>query len=212
MSGLAIEISIRDTATLALRALKAGIKPARLQRPAGAAVTQLFRNHFTALNAARANQMGGTRTNFYAGAARSTSWQPVPDGLVIAVNKQGIRQRFFGGTINAKPGKALTIPADPAAYGKRAREFNNLHVAIFKGSTGNAIGALFTNAATNISIGKRGVKAKSSTIERVMYWLVKSVTQRPDPTVLPTDAAITGAALTGMRQYIAAIVARRSQP
>ena len=198
---LALAISVKNQVTPFLRDLDRNLAPDRLARPIGQGLVQLFKAHFTALDTARANTLGGQRTHFYRGAARGTSWQPVAGGVLIAINQLGIAQRYFGGKIEANQGKALTIPADPEAYGRRARSFNDLRLVVFK-DTGKA--ALVKTMATNIRFTKKRkeVKAVSSQIQRIMYWLVKSVTQRPDPTVLPNDQAVRGAAVLAVRFYI----------
>src|SRR5207244_3980510 len=126
MSGVSVRIGIDNRAARVLAALRGNLAASKSGKAVGQSVVQLFKAHFTALNTARANRLGGARTNFYANAARGTSWQPVPGGLLVSVQSQGIAQRYFGGTISAKPGGALTIPATADAYGHRAREFNNL--------------------------------------------------------------------------------------
>jgi hypothetical protein len=207
MSGAAFTVSLdaRDFVSHTLEGLARGLTPANIARPIGQGVAQLVKAHLTALDTARQNDLGGTPTHFYRKGAQATTWSPVAEGVVIRVDHQGIAQRYFGGTIKAKPGGALTIPADPEAYGKRAREFNNLRLVVF-GESGRA--ALVTAIASNIRIGKRGVKAVSSTVQRVMYWLVKSVTQEPDPTVLPTDDAIDGATTLAVTSYAQGIIER----
>lgn len=202
---IALTIDVKDRISPMLANLRRGLEPGNIAKPIGQGVAALFKAHFTALNTARANTLGGQRTNFYRRAANATRWEQTGDGVTIVVEQQGIAQRYFGGKIAAKPGKALTIPADPEAYGKRAGEFNDLKLVVFARS-GRA--ALVKAMATNIRLGKKGVKAVSSQRERVMYWLVKSVTQEKDPTVIPTEAAIRGAAVIAVRNHLAAREAR----
>ena len=200
MSGLAITVNISDAVTPLLRRAQAELGPGRVSAALAGDFEKLTKRHLVALGAARHH--GYADRNFYAEASAATAATSNALGVTVTIRHEGIAQRYFGGTITAKPGSALTIPADPEAYGHRAREFNNLRLVIF-GNTGRA--ALVTARATNIRIGKRGVKAVSSTIERVMYWIVKSVNQRPDPTVLPTDAVFQDAAATGLNRIVAGL-------
>lgn len=215
MTTLAIKVDVtRDTATPSLAALREGIKPARLARPAGQAAVTLFKRHFGQLAAARHRPVAPT--NFYAGAARATSYQPAADGVVVSVNHQGIAQRYFGGTIDAKPGSALTIPVNEKAYGRRARELSNLRLVLL-GPRGHKTAVLAAIGGTAVLRGRttatrrpRGsVRADRLDALTVMYVLVQSVTQKPDPSVLPTNAEIGAAVSTALGDYVQAIIDRR---
>lgn len=174
----------------------------------GRAASNEVREHFFALNSAR-HRFG---RNYYAGAARGTSFAVTPEGPRISTNQVGIRQRRFGGPIRPSAGKQfLTIPATPEAVGKRAGEFSDLDVArVLDPESGRLRWALVRRASTAISFAKRKAKdgsvrlsVKSSGLNQggqVMFWLVRKVEQRADPSVLPTPARlqeiVLGAALT----------------
>jgi hypothetical protein len=206
MSAIAINIDVQTTLPAEMAAKAAQLAPATLHREIAAPLARFTKSHLLKVNADRPNLLGGRRTNFYAGAARSTTWQADANAATITIEHQGFAQRLHGGKISARPGKALAIPADAEAYGRSPREFNNLRLVVF-GQTGRA--ALVTARATNITVGKRGVKAKSSSIERVLYWLVKSVTQRADRSVLPTDQEYTDNATAHLTRYLDRLLARQ---
>jgi len=120
----------------------------------------------------------------------------------IGMGTVGLRQRLLGGTITAgrniskfsgKPTKYLTIPARAEAYGKRSFDFSNLRVLFGRG--GKAI-ALVEADATKVELGpknrKTGARSYSTqaTGGAVMFWLVTSVTQQADPSVLPPTESI----------------------
>jgi hypothetical protein len=169
-TGLALSISLTgDGGEIPARLLRV-LSPERINPVIGQAARNTYREHLFGLNSSRANRLGGKRTNYFAGAARGTSWSATSDTVTVSINQVGIRQRVFGGKITARTSKFLTIPACPEAYGKRAREFGDLKYIIFpKG--GPAL----------VRVTGKGDAAKL----KVMYWLRRSITQLPDPSVLP---------------------------
>jgi hypothetical protein len=212
---IAIQINATNTAGPASRRVMSVLKPSALNPVIGRSANNTVREHLFGLNSSRPNKLGGRRTNFYGQAARATNFKVVSDTeVVVSIPKLGIAQRFFGGTIRPKAAKYLTIPANPAAHGKRAREFSDLKFAIIPGKGP----ALVLKSAIKV----KRVKTKQTGRTRrddftsetlttsggettVMFWLRRSITQQPDPTVLPyneliasrvqrdVDAVITGA-------------------
>ncbi len=181
----------------------------RIAKVAGQSVTNLTRGHFEELQRTRPNRLGGRRTNFWADALRGTSLQVV-DRTKAKVNIAtiGVRQRLEGGVIRAgrsinpktgRPTNYLAIPLTPDAYGKRPAERSDLDFQIVPG-----IGpALVEARATEIRIrkkkdGTRSIRAvKSRTGIVPLYRLVRKVTQKADPTVLPSVSKMQAAATTG---------------
>ena len=191
-------IDIRDQASAALAALRAGVSPGAMNPAIGAGVVKLFqvwfRNNGT-------NKQGWPSTGFWADAARNTSWQLVPDGVLISAEKIGVRQRYQGGDIEPGPGKSfLTIPARAEAYGKRAGEFDNLVFAWHRKDGKSEPWGLVEASATKVKRGKKRKDGSQKTTTEevgglVMFWLVKSVHQDADPSVLPPDNLIGDTAL-----------------
>lgn len=192
---MAFSITIHDRATPDLQRMLAALNQEKVKPEIGRSVVNQLKAHFYNLNSSRANKLGGRRTQFYSQAAKSTQYQARSDGVTVSVNHVGIRQRLQGGTITPVKGKYLTIPAIAEAYGKRAREFDNLHFIPTRRG-----GALVENDATRVSFGKKGAKAKGETGGRVYYWLVPSVVQKPDPTVVPTESEIEATALLAVQK------------
>jgi hypothetical protein len=153
------------------------------------AVVLLFQQHFLTLPT---NRNSWPSTGFWGRAARSTNYSLLSDGVDINVNQQGVRQRLEGGPINAKPGQWLTIPARSEAYGRRAREFNNLVFVLFRAD----LAALVESESQDVSFGrprKDGTRKVTPGEERgggVMYWLKKSVNQNANPGVLPGEQRV----------------------
>ncbi|MBC8011454.1 MAG: hypothetical protein H7067_15325 [Burkholderiales bacterium] len=176
----------------------------------GRAAANVTVAHLRGLNATRANHLGGKRTNYFAGAARGTSYSIQGDTVVVSINQVGIRHRFLGGTIKPKKaGGFLTIPVHPSAYGKRAREFNNLEIVF--GHNGQPV-ALATKStrATQITAGKNGrtIKRSIGRTGEIMFRLVRSVTQQPDPTILPYPEVIGAAVATAVNETVAREIRR----
>jgi hypothetical protein len=216
MAGASITINVRDTATPVVSGVLEGLAPEKINPVLGRAAVNLTRNHLFRLNGERANRLGGKRTNFYAQAARGTSFELTPTGFVQSVNQVGIGQRYFGGTITPKGGKKyLTIPMRAEAYGKRAGEFNNLRFAMVPG-----IGpALVETEATSLrkTRSKKGgvsttrFKSAGEVGGGVMFRLVRKVTQQADPSVMPAREDYVGAMNAAGRSYVSRLLERRAQ-
>lgn len=210
MPGVAIQIvTLRDEANPALARLRHGIRPQALFPIIGRSATNTIREHLFGLNATRPNALGGARTNFYAGAARSTQFQIVGDAVVVSINHVGIAQRYFGGTIRPKVAKFLTIPVHPRAYGKRAREFD-LELVFGRGGVPIAL-ATKASLVTIIRQTRTGTVTRKLGGRRgeIMYRLVKQVTQAADPSVLPHEGLIETRVQRDIESYINRLVERQ---
>lgn len=188
---VSLHINTSGTAAQALADLGRSLGDNSVRNAIGGRVQRLFQDHFRDLNTKRANKLGGQRTNFYAKAARATFFRLEGDGVTLTVAWQGINQRLQGGVLRPTGGrKFLTIPARAEAYGKRAGEFSNLRFEITDHGP-----ALVQKADEFKSVGrarKDGSRKQVQTAAEgvVMFWLRRSVTQKPDPTVVPGEGAI----------------------
>lgn len=136
-----------------------------VRKVAAHAAARCTRDHFKDLSDTR--HRSGLPFNFYADAARKTTGIVRGDDVIVVVDKLGIGLRVFGGTVKPTGGKKfLTLPADPSAQGKTAREFGNL--LHFRRNKSGDSGRLTDNTG------------------RVFYWLVKKTEHKADPSVLPT--------------------------
>lgn len=204
---MTITLEIQDRLTPDLAARASAMSQARLRPLMGKAAVRCFKSHFRERQQ-RPNKNNWPKLGFWADCSDATNYQVVADGVVVSVNKLGIRQRLQGGDIHPVRAKMLTIPASPEAYGKRAGEFNNLRFAVLNGHP-----ALVEAERSDIHIGKRGVKHVSSTTgTHVVYWLARSVPQEKDPTAIPDKSTITAAITTALRGYITNLNARREPP
>lgn len=166
----------------------------------GRAAQQIIKEHFEHLandsaHHKTARSLGAEPTGLYEEAARGTQQpQLEPSGVSISINQVAIAQRYFGGRITPVNAKFLAIPARTETYGKRPRQFKNLRPIIFA----SGAGALVERDAS-ISRGR----GKGSEIGGgVYFWLVKSVTQPADPSVLPTEEEILDPAIAAANKFI----------
>lgn len=196
---MTVSTSVTDRARPVVLAIGQSVQPERLKPIVGRAVVNRIRTHLFDADRTKPNALGGQRTHFYADAARGTQFTVVTDGVVVSINQVGIRQRILGGTITPQKAKYLTIPARAEAHGKRASEFNDLVVVY--GRSGEPV-ALARAWQTSL----RGSRGPGQTPRRrgaeqggeIMFWLTKSVTQRPDPSVVPTTFDLAAAAISAV--------------
>jgi hypothetical protein len=157
---------------------------------------------------ATARKLGATPTGHLERAAESVHSFSDAEGATIGITSPGIGRAFEDKVITPGPGKKyLTIPATAEAYGKRAGQFNDLRLAFFKGGLLALVKAdqssLSDRKASGYSVEK---KAAPKARPPVYYWLKKSVTQKQDRTLLPSDAMLQAAAEEGTRDWLKAFV------
>lgn len=207
-----IHIDVTDTARPALARVRGVLQSSQLNPVVGRAVRNVYRSHLFRLDRERPNALGGERTNFYAQAARGTSFTVDPDGVTISIASIGIAQRFYGGVIRPKAAKWLTIPAAPEAHGKTARQFD---LELVWNSDRKPV-ALATKNTLSMSITRNAqgevVKRQTGNARKIMFWLRKSVTQNPDPTVLPPKDEVAAAAVTAIDDAVNDAIRRRGGP
>jgi hypothetical protein len=199
-------VNVTDKATAVLK--NYAQLAVRINPRVGQAVKILVANH---LFAKGPNKMGFPSTHFYAGAGKATAWYLNGTGVTVTIAQQGIGQRYRGGPINPTDGKKyLTIPARSEAYGKRAGEFGNLKI-LFGRQRDGTIGPVALIADKGGATRKVFGGREGATPERkihgaeegiVLFWLVKSVNQQADVTVLPSDEAIAETALTAIEKAV----------
>lgn len=193
MSSIALEIHSNEIADIltAVETLQGGITGDEILQVIGRAGFTVIKEHFEQLAGDEAHHqsaasLGAAPTGFYERAADNVQQPEVePEGVSVSIDQQGLAQRLFGGDIAAKPGHWLTIPARAESYGKRAKEFDNLKFILFP----SGLAALVD----------KDEKAHEGT---VYYWLVRSVTQPPDPSVIPSEDEIFEPAVANARRYI----------
>ena len=206
---ITIDLSARETAPGVVRAIGRALQIDRVGPIIGRSANNTIREHLFGLNSSRPNALGGSRTNYYAQAARATQFQVEGESVIVSINQIGIAQRYFGGTIKPKKAKYLTIPARAEAHGKRAGEFNDLVVVFGRG--GQPIG-LARAWQTKIGQNKSGqTVSRGIAGGEILFWLVKEVTQQADKSVLPEDGTMTEAINRDVASYLDRITQRAGE-
>ena len=166
----------------------AGPVTASEARAVSAELARLVQRHLRARDNSNAHEYpdGGRRSHFWRKAAESVTFSGDADNMSVTVTHQGVRLRYAGSPDGIKPdnAKALAIPATGIAYGRRPREFNDLHVVVFKGK------------------GKAALvqRREGEALGTVMYWLIKKTKPiKGDPTVLPPANVVLGLAVMRLR-------------
>lgn len=220
-----IQVSVIDKVSPALKAQMRSAQSGDYLKVGGRGIANLARAHFDKLDQERANELGGKRTHFWRGVKKSVQ-NPVIAGAstaVVAINHVGFRQRLQGGVIRpgrsmnprtGRPTRFLAIPLRAEAYGIRPAERTDLDFVPAKDSgLGSGVaGLLVESRQTLVSKVRRkdGIRfrAKEERGGLALYALVTRVYQAPDPSVLPTNAQMTAAAISAMEQLYAARAAR----
>ncbi len=157
------------------------------------------------------NKRSWPTTNFWADAARGTSWQPVDTGgkdvaIVISINKIGVRQRWKGGVIAPVRASALAIPISPVSYGHVPKDFPGLFLLkTKKGAYLVTRGETITKASKFAVKGRKAGGNKSRQLKADLIFLFKlvgSVTQKPDPSCIPTGDQLAEVGLAILERAI----------
>ncbi len=160
----------------------------------GERASEVTRNHLNAIAQTRhrtAERLGAAPSGYWAQAAEKTSFRADEKGATVSINQPGISRVEHDVTIVPGAGKKyLTIPAMAEAYNQRAYRMDL--IAIVRNIQG---------VRRAIALGKVSGKGKDR-VETVWYWLVKSVTQKQDRSLLPSDEEYRLAALAGARDYV----------
>ena len=178
--------AVRD----ALERAAAALGPARAAAACAEAGADVVRAHFLRLGDSR--HRPGQRINFWLAAADSVTRETDGADALIRVPQAGVAQRYYGGEIRpsgrtspvtGRPVRrlALGIPGTPGE-GHTPADFPDLFLILKKGSRkGGDKGGAFLARKTPDGVQR-------------LFTLLARVKQRPDPTVLPTDAELSEAA------------------
>lgn len=207
---MSLRYDITEAINGRMKVLDKALSPESINRVAGRGAANKIQQHLFDYNDQHPNKDGFPRTNLASQFAKSVQHRADSISAEVIINHIAFRQRLEGGTITPRAAKFLTIPAIAAAYGKRAREFSNLHFGFaFNSKIGRLMPALLENRATNVTIGKqrkdgsRKITPTSTTLGgQVVFWLARRAKQEGDRNLLPTEAEIVGAALQGVDELM----------
>jgi len=191
---LGLSISVQDNATPALESKLQLVSPSRLAGILGPGLTQFVQRH---LRSNGTNSQGWPSTHFWADAARGTSFTRSDngDGIVISINKIGVRQRYYGGPIRPVRAKALAIPINPVSYGHVPADFPGLFMIKCASGAYLVQSNESMSEKTGRTIGRTGKggnagrRLKSNLT--FLFKLSAGVQQDPDPTVIPSEDELT---------------------
>jgi len=186
---IGITVNVNDGASDAIAEFAAGLQPEALNGVVGETGVRVYQDHLRTLERDRPNALGGSRTHFYANAARATNWRPVEGGVMISINHLGMAQRYYGGVIKPVRKKYLTEPAIAEAHGKTAAEFPDLVLVFGRGGEPYAL-ARRDNRALDRGAASGNGGAIGQRKPEIVFWLKKSVSQKPDPSVLPAEETV----------------------
>jgi hypothetical protein len=145
---------------------------------------------------ATANRLGAEPTGHLSRAAESVSGTSDGNGATVDITSPGFGRVAGDITIVPKEGKYLTIPANAAAYGKRASEvaqaFGDLRPITFGKDGAHAL------------VINRGTGKDRQTI--VFYWLVESVLLKQDRTLLPSNEVYAQVLTDGAKDFFDALL------
>ncbi len=184
MFTLSVQDRLQEAIGGAVRALTAGLHERELNRAVGRAAQQKTVAHLYAL--ARRKHRPHVAHNFYADAAQSVTQTDRRDAVELRIDKAGIAQRFYGGRIEAVNYSHLWIPVARESEGKSAGEFTGL-VPIISPLT------------------RKGVALKGG---KVLFALVESVEQDPDPEVLPSVEDYAGVSEEAVNALLDRVLSR----
>lgn len=193
-----------------LRRVGLAARSIEASRAVGMAMAETLKRWLVQKNQA-GNKRGWPTTNFYGRAAEATLFEAQPGVAEIVVAQDGVRQRLYGGIINARPGKALAIPLVPEAYGKSPREFSDLvlrrtgrdphaNAVLVRPAEAFAGAAARRGRRSGAPIALPGLTARAP--GQAMYLLVRSVSQEADPSVLPPDDQLLDAGAEALLEHV----------
>jgi hypothetical protein len=183
----------------------------------GERARELTRNYLIEIAQTRhatATRLGAAPSGHWAQAAEKTTVTSDSDGATVTIKQPGIGRVAHDVVIKPGAGKKyLTIAAIAEAYNRRAYRLTNLAL-MFRVKDGQRRPvALVERKASEIKYGRlkkdgsRSVTHTASRIGRVWYWLVKSVRQKQDRSLLPSDEKYRLSALAGVRDYVDRLIA-----
>lgn len=154
----------------------------RINRVAAFSGANLVRRHLVARN----DRSG--RSNYWSQAAEATTPESSAAAAAVVIRHPGVGWHRWGGTIDAKPGKAMAIPL-------RGDVTNGEWPSERFGPRPNAAFVWRRN-------GKAFLAIRDGKALRILYLLVKSVSKAEDPSVLPTHAEIATAVSASIRSLV----------
>jgi hypothetical protein len=179
---MSVEVKINitlDSATPALQAKMAALKPHTLATKIAPPLAQHWRDHLAALPR---NKHGYPSTGFWEDAARRVQGIATDDGAILSCDKLGIRQRLYGGPISAVHGKNVSIPLCEEAYGTSPKDWGDTLTLVILGDGRKFLALWLGSEEARASLKAAGVgkRAKrSDVVSRRAHQFSSSTHERP---------------------------------
>jgi hypothetical protein len=187
---LSVDIQITGNAQKMLAKLDAKlVNRTELHHDIATRAENTVRDWLISLAGKRKNRFNAPSSDYFALAAASVGSESDATSATVNVTSPGITRAFSDITITPGNGKKyLTIPATAEAYNKRAATFNDLRLAFFKNGL--------------LALVRPNKDAPKGERPPVYYWLKKSVFQKQDRTLLPSDKLLQSAAEEGASDWL----------
>ncbi len=195
MADATITVNIKDGVTPHLEKLIETLGSKKLTQTITQSIHDRIQSHLILVNGQRANALGGKRTNFFAKAADSMALIIGADKGQVVIRYRGFRYQLKGGTIHpsgclsaitGKPIRHLAIPIHAEAHGKRPSDL------------GGNLFVLRSKEKNQAYLARPKGRGKNKELI-FLYVLKTSVSKKPDPSVLPTQADISAAVHKGLQ-------------
>lgn len=163
----------------------------------GARGVKELRDHFLERES-EPNARGFPKQHFWARIMRATALASVTESeATVVISDPAIHQKIHGGTIRPRETTFLAIPQVPEAVGR-----SPLVALPRTGSQKADGGSKKPTTAKAIPLKKDGV---------IWYWLVRSVTQRPDPRALPDEEKFADAIMEEVETHVDRVKNREAE-
>lgn len=186
---LRISVAVTEAPLLALIRSLGSARRTEMNHAAGVEVQETTRAHIAALTRKPGPWGDRPSSNHYAQAAEKVGGASAltagPEGAVLTISHVGFTRAFRTVKIAPRTAKTLALPIHPAAFGHRAAE-------------------LWDRMGLFIPKGKRIIAATIGGVVTPLYIMVRSVTQKQDRSLLPSDEQFQRAAKQGVWNWIVA--------
>lgn len=204
---MSIGVTIQETVTPRLQVFLSGLRRRKgLHEMISNRAGRLTKSHLIDLSRTRhktAAALGARPTGHLGRAAESVASTSSEESATISITSPGFAR--VGRDLEIRPvnGQWLTVPIDRLGYGVRVRELErNLGTRLFRPRR--------ADGSRSRILALREGKGKNARL-RPVYALVRRVRLRQDRTLLPSNAQFSGAALKGINDYVAALLAEKGK-
>lgn len=196
MSGLNLKIDVKSNVGDRLKKVEASLTDRTdLNEHIGKVAQSFTRDYLIGIAGERhgsAEKLGGTPTGFLAKAAENTSFHAGKNGVRVTIKSPGISRVAHDVTIVPTGGRQwLTIPIAGISYGKTVSQIEGQFGRLFRPWRKSEKGVRAHVLAAKIPDGLK-----------FLFALTKSVTQKQDRTLLPSDKAYMNSTIEGARNYL----------